>query len=160
MSIGSLVIHDSIDTVVYILHKVRPLESFYSIKNKYGIEQKELIDFNPQLEYGFRAGTFIKIPQHDEIDVTEKLELKEQDAEVNFIEELKNKELKFKKKESYNIAFMLPLYLDKMILLKAIKNTNEENDIYKNLIMLEFYSGAKIAIDALKIRDFFKYLCL
>lgn len=151
MSIVIPIIHDSIDTVVYILHKVRPLESFYSIKNKYGIEQKELIDFNPQLEYGFRAGTFIKIPQHDEIDVTEKLELKEQDAEVNFIEELKNKELKFKKKESYNIAFMLPLYLDKNDTIESYQNTNEENDIYKKShYALEFYSGAKIAIDALK----------
>ena len=35
MSIVIPILHERIDTVIYILHSVRPLESFYSIKNKY-----------------------------------------------------------------------------------------------------------------------------
>ena len=46
MSIVIPIIHETIDTVIYIMHKVKPLESFYSIKNKYGNE-KDLLDFNP-----------------------------------------------------------------------------------------------------------------
>ena len=49
MSIVIPIIHETIDTVVYIMHKVKPLESFYSIKNKYGVNEKDLLDFNPQL---------------------------------------------------------------------------------------------------------------
>ena len=36
MSIVIPIIHETIDTVVYIMHKVKPLESFYSIKINMG----------------------------------------------------------------------------------------------------------------------------
>ena len=48
MSIVIPIIHETIDTVVYLMHKVKPLESFYSIKNKYGIDQNDIMtNVNP-----------------------------------------------------------------------------------------------------------------
>mgnify|MGYP001224837426 FL=1 len=55
--------YENIDTVVYSMHRVRPLESFYSIKNKFGVSQEDLLKLNPQLNEGFRAGKYIKIPK-------------------------------------------------------------------------------------------------
>ena len=150
MSIVIPIIHESIDTVVYIMHKVKPLESFYSIKNKYGIKQKELLEYNPQLIEGFRSGTFIKIPQNQEIDVTEKIELLEDESEFDIFEMLKRRKNKFKKKDTYDIAFMLPLYLDKNDTIEAYQNLHDETSIYKKTrYALDFYSGAKVAIDSL-----------
>jgi LysM repeat protein len=150
MSIVIPIIHESIDTVVYIMHKVKPLESFYSIKNKYGIEQQELLEYNPQLIDGFRSGTFIKVPQHEEVDVTEEVELLEDESASDIFEELKRRKNKFKKKDSYDIAFMLPLYLDKNDTIEAYQNLQDESSIYKKTrYALDFYSGAKVAIDSL-----------
>ena len=150
MNIVIPIIHESIDTIAYVMHKVKPLESFYSIKNKYGTSEEELMAFNPDLAEGFRAGTFIKIPQFEEIDATEELELKEDEKETDIIEELKSRKNKFKKKKSYDVAFMLPLYLDKNDTIEVYQNLHEESDIYKKThYALEFYSGAKIAIDSL-----------
>ena len=147
MSLVIPILHESIDTVVYQIYKVRPLESFYSIKNKFGVGQEELLDFNPELANGFRSGTFIKIPQFIELDVTE-----EQDSlstvELEDLKKIKNK--KFKKKDVYNIAFMLPLYLDKNDTIDTFNEIQEDVNIYKKSIYgLDFYSGAKIAIDSL-----------
>lgn len=150
MNIVIPIIHETIDTVAYVMHKVRPLESFYSIKNKFGIGEEDLLEFNPDLTQGFRSGTLIKIPQYGEVDVTEELELKEGENITDIFETLKNRKNKFKKKESYNIAFMLPLYLDKNDTIEAYQNLQEGSDIYKKThYALDFYSGAKIAIDSL-----------
>ena len=151
MSIVIPIFHETIDTVIYLMHKVKPLESFYSIKNKYGVNEKDLIDFNPQLIEGFRSGEYIKIPQFEEVDVTEKIQLLEDEKEIDIYEELKNRTNKFKQKETYNIAFMLPLYLDKNDAIeKESHNLEEKSEIYKKSnYALEFYSGAKIAIDTL-----------
>lgn len=150
MSIVIPIIHESIDTVMYSMHKVRPLESFYSIKNKFGISEEVLLEFNPELSEGFRAGTFIKIPQFDEPDVSEEIPLEDEIKEEDLIEDLKSRKKKFKKKEVYNIAYLLPLYYDKNDTLEAYKNFNEGSDIYKKThYALDFYAGAKIAIDSL-----------
>lgn len=151
MSIVIPIFHETIDTVIYILHKVKPLESFYSIKNKYGVNEKDLLHFNPQLSHGFRSGENIKIPQFQEIDVTEKIELLENEKETDIFDELKNRTNKFKQKDNYNIAFLLPLYLDKNDAIERESNYLEEkSEIYKKSnYALEFYSGAKIAIDTL-----------
>ena len=89
MSIVIPIIHETIDTVVYLMHKVKPLESFYSIKNKFGVNEKDLLDFNPQLTKGFRPGEYIKIPQFEEVDVTEKIELLANEKEIDILKNLK-----------------------------------------------------------------------
>jgi peptidoglycan endopeptidase LytF len=150
MSIVIPILHESIDTVIYILHSVRPLESFYSIKNKYGTTQEVLLEFNPQLVDGFRSGMTIKIPQFDEVDVTEKIESTPENEAVSYLDELKERKSKFKKKEVYNIAFLLPLYLDKNDTIETFQNLNKVDELFKKTpYALEFYSGAKIAIDSL-----------
>jgi len=150
MSIVIPILHESIDTVVYIMHPVRPLESFYSIKNKFGISEAILLQFNPQLSEGFRSGMLIKIPQFEEIDVTEDLELLVNKDSTLYIEELKERKSTFVKKEVYNIAFLLPLYLDKNDTIESFQDLSKVDELFKKTpYALDFYSGAKIAIDSL-----------
>ena len=142
------IFHENIDTVMYRMYRLKPLESFYSIKNKFNIDQKELIEFNPELAEGFRAGKFIKIPQYKEQDVTEELDsLSSEDTE----NQKKLKIKKVKKKNKYNIAFLLPLYLDKNDTIDTYSELQKDINIYKKSVFgLDFYSGAKIAIDSLQ----------
>jgi spore germination protein YaaH len=98
MNIVIPIIHESIDTIVYFMHDVRPLESFYSIKNKFGISEQVLLEFNPFLSEGFRSGMRIKIPQFEDVDVSEEIELIEEEKVEDFFEELKGRKNKFKKK--------------------------------------------------------------
>ncbi len=150
MNIVIPIIHESIDTIVYIMHDVRPLESFYSIKNKYGVSEEVLLEFNPFLSDGFRSGIRIKIPQFEDVDVSEEIEFIKEEKAEDFFEELKGRKNKFQKKELYNVAFMLPLYLDKNDRIEALQDLDKEDEIYKKtLYALDFYSGAKIAIDSL-----------
>ncbi len=150
MNIVIPIIHESIDTVVYFMHDLRPLESFYSIKNKFGISEQVLLEFNPFLSDGFRSGMRIKIPQFDFVDVSEKIEFIEEEKVEDFLEDLKGRKNKFKQKETYNVAFMLPLYLDRNDRIEALQDLNKADEIYKKtLFALDFYSGAKIAIDSL-----------
>ena len=149
MSIVIPIIHESIDTVAYFIHKVRPLESFFSISNKFGVNEEQLLEFNPELSDGFRSGMRIKVPQFEELDATEAVESEESDKDVEKSRRKKN--AKFKKKQSYKIALMMPLYLDKNDTIEAYNNLNEGDQIYKKTrFALDFYSGAKIAIDTMR----------
>lgn len=142
--------HKDTDTIAYKLHKVRPLESFYSIKSKYGVGQRELLELNPSLSDGFRSGREIKIPIEEKENTLEILQFITNENESDFIDKLKNRKSKFKKKDQYNIAFLLPLYLDKNDTIEAYQNLEEETEIYKKThYALDFYSGAKIALDTL-----------
>ena len=63
---------------------------------------------------------------------------------------LKKNGKNFKKKDSYNIAFLLPLYFKQNDSLKLSSNFTEFPEIYqKSIYALDFYAGAKIAIDSL-----------
>jgi len=149
MSIVIPIIHESIDTVAYFIHKVRPLESFFSISNKFGVNEEQLLKFNPELSDGFRSGMRIKVPQFEELDATEAVETEESDKDVEKSRRKKN--AKFNKKESYKIALMMPLYLDKNDTIEAYNNLKEGDQIYKKTrFALDFYSGAKIAIDTMR----------
>ncbi len=150
MQISIPSVNGASDTTEYKLHKVRPLESFYSIQSKYGIKAKELLQLNPSLSEGFRAGKQIKIPIHKTEEIAEVKKIERVEGQFDFFEKLKNKRSKFKKKDSYNIAFLLPLYLDKNDTIEVYQNPEGNSEIYKKThYALDFYSGAKIAIDSL-----------
>lgn len=143
-------LNESSDTITYKLHRVRPLESFYSIQSKYGVTKKELLELNPSLSKGFRSGKQIKIPLIKEEKALEITTTDESEKESIFFDRLKKRKSKFRKKDRYDIAFLLPLYLDKNDTIEAYQNLEEKSKIYKKThYALDFYSGAKIAIDSL-----------
>ena len=138
---------ESQDTIPYQLHKVRPLESFYSIKSKYDVSKDDLIKLNPKLSEGFRPGTKIKIP------ITQNEDSQKEETTNNqlFTPEIKKiRKTKITKQNTFDIAFLLPLYLNKNDTIEAYQDVDEVSEIYKKThYALDFFSGAKIAIDTL-----------
>jgi LysM repeat protein len=105
------------------VYKVEKLETLYSLSNKFGLSQEELINANPELKEGVKEGMEIKIPYADK----EKIEF--------FVDEI----IEGKR---VNIAMMLPF-----------KSKNDsldfENDRLLN-ITTDFYLGSLLAVDSLK----------
>ncbi len=159
------------EKIKYIEHKIRPFETFYSLKNKYELDREDLLKLNPELETSFRAGKVIKIPVipgktklkkkrnriHESVFYTAKTG---HETVVKSTVELTDEELAEKKEadkkekarlkwfspetDSYDISFILPFYLTKNdeYLLKDAKS------IYpKSEYAVEFYAGAQVAID-------------
>ncbi|MCW0482162.1 LysM peptidoglycan-binding domain-containing protein [Gaoshiqia sediminis] len=46
----------------FVMHQVKPGETIYSISKAFGIEQKELVNANPDLVLGLKAGQQLRIP--------------------------------------------------------------------------------------------------
>lgn len=57
-SIGTEVI----DGKTFILYKVEPKETLYSISNRYNISVAELVSYNPETEAGLQLGTVLHVP--------------------------------------------------------------------------------------------------
>ena len=160
------------EKIKYIEHKIRPFETFYSLKNKYELDREDILKLNPELESSFRAGEVIKIPVipgktklkkkrnkiHESVFYTTRTGSPAQNAKKNVpltdeeIAEQKEAEKKEKErlkwfapeKDSYDISFLLPFYLAKNdeYLLKDAKNVYPKSEY-----AIEFYAGAQVAID-------------
>lgn len=161
------------EKIKYIEHKIRPFETFYSLKNKYELDREDILKLNPELETSFRAGEVIKIPVipgktklkkkrnkiHESVFYTAKTgDVEEEKVNKNIpltddeIAEQKEAEKKEKERlkwfspqtDSYNISFMLPFYLAK----NDEYVLKDEKTIYpKSEYAVEFYAGAQVAID-------------
>lgn len=65
----------------YFLYKVKTGDSFYSFKQKFGVEREELIRLNPELVDGLKVGNYIILPKRvkqEELSWLEKLFAQEQ----------------------------------------------------------------------------------
>ena len=51
-----------IDGKTYYLYKVQPGEGLYRISKNFGVSQKEILEVNPDISSGLKAGQLIKIP--------------------------------------------------------------------------------------------------
>ena len=161
------------EKIKYIEHKIRPFETFYSLKNKYELDREDLLKLNPELESSFRAGEVIKIPvipgktklkkRRNNIQesvfytsktgveetnpINDKFPLTDEEIAEQKKQEKKEKErLKWFSPEtdSYDISFVLPFYLGK----NDEYLMKDEKTIYpKSEYAVEFYAGAQIAIN-------------
>jgi len=107
----------------FTLYKVEKLETLFSLSNKFGLSQEELIEANPELKDGVKEGMEIKIPN---VDLA---------TDALFVDEiLEGKQI--------NIAMMLPF-----------KSRNDSLDFKNDRLLnitTDFYLGALLAVDSLK----------
>ena len=120
-----------------ITHTVQPKETLYSISKKYNIAIHDLINQNPQIKDGLKAGTNITItttnnntPQPDNTPKTEKPNISNKTE--------KSEKTDNSKLSTLNIAYLLPLIAE---------NTNEEKTTER---FIEFYRGALLALNEAK----------
>ncbi len=127
----------------YLEHKVKRKQTIFSISYMYQISEEELIEMNPHLKNNvLKRGEIIKIPIIKE--AKEDTEIKEiKDDALSLIEqafrrqETDNQKIDKKRKNTYNIAFLLPFMLDQRL------ETSDKR-------FIEFYAGSLLAIKQLK----------
>jgi len=119
------------DTV--ITHTVLDHETLYSISKRFMVPVEELQKFNKLKSTNIKPGQVLQIPLKKE--QIKQVEIRKV-VPVEVVKKV-DEELLFKQKDQYNIAVMLPFYLD----------GGEQG--YKS-ISTEFYMGVELAIDSLE----------
>jgi len=141
--------------VKFIIHKVQPKETFYSVSRKYGIKVDQIRELNPELKWGLKAGEDIKIPVNEITLAQEPVAdhkddktviIDRSDAEIN---ETVHQPCSVKVfphvSENFHIAVLLPLNLNR-------NDTLTFSDTLKGeyFRFYDFLEGAYMAIDSMK----------
>jgi LysM repeat protein len=130
-----------INTDNYIFYEVKPKQNEFRLTRKFGMTWAELIQLNPDLKDGLKAGMVLKLPKDKigDFEVRNSLVL----DKVNLLDSI-NVDVTPK------ILFLLPFRLDKLNLSdkEVIMKTIESRNSLK--YSLGLYSGALVALDSLK----------
>jgi ABC-type branched-subunit amino acid transport system substrate-binding protein/LysM repeat protein len=134
-----------IDESKFIKHQTVSGDNYYQLKLKYGVEEEELLKYNPDLKDGLKAGKVILIPlkskTKDEAGQTSK---ETQTREIPTKESAsKETSASFKSKgtdQLLNVGLYLPI---------SAAVTDSMKPTAKSLSFLAFYQGALLAVDQL-----------
>lgn len=129
----------------FMVHEVKSGETAYSLSKMYNIPLDSLNEANNNFPEGMRVGNYIRIPKYNN-EYLEKLRMIAEAADT-----LRGDENKFLSgsKDTYNIALMLPFSLEMNDSLES-KMASGEELLLLTEIALDFYRGARIALDSLK----------
>ncbi|WP_298504751.1 LysM peptidoglycan-binding domain-containing protein [uncultured Maribacter sp.] len=125
----------------YIFYEVKPKQTEYSLTRKLGLSYKELLQLNPEIKEGLKAGMVLKLPktQTGDFEVRNSLAL----DKINLLDSISVG-------SKSSIMFLLPFRLDKLDLSnreEVAKKINSRKDLKYSLGL---YSGALIALDSIK----------
>ncbi len=124
-----------------INHTVMKGETLYSISKRFMVPTEELKRVNDMKSDRLKPGDLVKIPiKKESIERVEVREITPPKDGIKPVAHRKDSIFLFKKKEEYNIAILMPLFLDK---------TEGYNASVANLAA-EFYMGTKFALDSLQ----------
>jgi len=128
-----------------IIHKVLKRETLYSLSKKYNVTSASIIEVNNGLKKGLKKGEEIRIKlkkidcDEHEIDIEKKDSLNSWNTDV------------IKLKSIYNVALMLPFFLDKNELVKINCPPLKKCPPHSNTIpAINLYNGVIMALDSLK----------
>ncbi|WBL24619.1 LysM peptidoglycan-binding domain-containing protein [Zunongwangia sp. HGR-M22] len=132
-------------------YEVKPQETLFGLAQRFHVTQDSILALNPIIEKeGLEWGMVLKVPNPEEQDPDNWVE----PTLTSAAEELQGKKINLKDSLSNfspkNLVFMLPYSLDKI--------RRDSTNIYKDAILddrvlrisLDFYSGAKMAIEDAK----------
>ena len=130
------------------IHKVEPRETLYSLSKQYGVSVGDIKKANGGMPEGLQKGTTIRIPnagtvmpETEEYAPTEPVEARpDMDSDDDFDNSLPGWPDQ-PRPESFHVALMLPFEVEKL---------EELEKLGGNQIALEFYLGARIALDSMK----------
>ncbi len=129
-----------INTDNYNFYEVKPKQTVFSLTRKLGVDYKDLLALNPDLQEGLKAGMVLKLPkdQIGDFEVRNSLVL----DKINLLDSI---DVANRPK----LMFLLPFRLDRLNL-----NDHEEVEeaIYKRTdvkLSLGLYSGALVALDSI-----------
>ena len=161
----------------FFYHQVQPGETFYALARQYSVSVENIKLANPEIVAGLKANTTIRIPvtkkiQQDNADIgspgfADNSEEAVEDTAAAEISSLADSVVDAMVADSvirrdtimlknvYHVALMLPLYLDINDSIDKKRKPEDEEIIFKRSnVALEFYEGARMAIDSMHKMDF------
>lgn len=129
-----------VNTANYNFYEVKPKQTTFSLTRKFGISYKELLDLNPDLSDGLKAGMVLKLPKNQEgnFEVRNSLVL----DKINLQDSIDSK-------NRPKLVFMLPFRLDRLNLSDKVEVANTIDKRNSLKYSLGLYSGALVAIDSI-----------
>jgi LysM repeat protein/ABC-type branched-subunit amino acid transport system substrate-binding protein len=127
------------DTIVY---QIQDKETVWGIAKKYNTTVDKIMEINPELKDGLKAGYYIYVP----VPVTGS---KKADN-TNPWKPFGCENSRFKPK--YKVALLIPLYLDEIdrISIPQVNDDLVRKPYFKSFTFIEFYQGLLIAVDSMK----------
>ena len=88
----------------FYYHKVEKQQTLYSLSKKYGVDQKDIIKYNPDAARGIRKGEVLRIPKPEDIYADKKQKKLQEDISVKYlIHEIEPKETFYSISKKYNV---------------------------------------------------------
>lgn len=136
----------------YRIHIVQAKETIFSLCKLYSISEENLFEINPELNNGLKVGFELRVPHtKPEVNESEIVSDVYTDLNVNFDQSITELSDSLITQDIYNIALMLPFYLDKNDEIEENAVAGDKEKIYKKSeVALEFYQGALLALDSLR----------
>ncbi|MBE0647069.1 MAG: ABC transporter substrate-binding protein [Bacteroidales bacterium] len=164
----------TIDGKRFFVHQVKKGQTLYSISKAYNVTMQEVIDFNPQIKKGLKTNQTLlipgakaelplELPPLEEPLVLDPLVVDVDDPQVEEPLRIFDKEfpetvpcgmLQDSKKEVYNVALMMHLFLQEADTINPNRPTQQEIESYKSLRYIQFYEGFLLAVDSLRKAGF------
>lgn len=148
----------TLDTTNFLIHKVEPGQTLYSISKFYGVGVEKIKFLNPELKDGLKFGQSLKIPSNRPKPEVAKTPAKQPSDIADSVSPLEAADhssvvtaYKGEKKDLYNVAFFLPFHsaeANALDIEKLIKGDLQFPN--KTSVALHFYEGAMLALDSLK----------
>jgi len=130
---------------------IQPKETLYSISKAYGVSQEQLLQWNPDLKDGLKVGTVVIVGYNETHDKTVMLPVNE-NSTTNFTK--KGIDLTLPNDgATRNLVLLLPFNVAQNNFNNPSINQNIKENVFLNMT-LDFYSGAKLAIEHLKDKNY------
>jgi ABC-type branched-subunit amino acid transport system substrate-binding protein/LysM repeat protein len=139
----------------FYIHKVKRGQTLYMIAKAYEVDINEVIEENPEVRKGIKAGQKIRIPAPGTTESPKKQtktvpEDIKQTAKSGAEELLPCGKDKSSMKTTYNIALMIPLYLSDVTQMDIDPDPDVTAQENRPLQFVQFYEGFRMALDSLK----------
>ena len=122
-------------------HEVKPKETLYSLSQLYKVAIDSIRAVNPGMEYELKIGQIIKIPKPIMVAAVKVDEPPRVLKGQTFVDTLPVK-------DRYNVAMLLPLFLDENDTMETKMKPSDPPSIYRpSIYSLEFMHGFKIALE-------------
>ncbi len=134
------IVEEEVNTANYVFYEVKPKQTVYSLSRKLQLSYEEMLELNPELRGGLKAGMVLKLP----VDRSEGLEVKNSLIldKFSLIDSIQ-------KEFQPKLLYLLPFRMDRIDLSdrEIAEGSIERSNAVK--YSLGLYSGSLIALDSI-----------
>jgi ABC-type branched-subunit amino acid transport system substrate-binding protein/LysM repeat protein len=146
---------EQIDGKTYYIHIVKRGQSLYMISKAYDVDINEIIEDNPVVKEGLKAGQKLRIlipqsPRPPKKTLNTNPEEKKQSTKTKEEEPLPCGMDKSSTKKIYNIALIIPLYLSDVVQMDVKSDGDASTQENRSLQFVAYYEGFRMALDSLE----------